>query len=593
MTVTPDQSDSSLLQEFALRRSQDAFGALVSRHSDWIYSAALRMVRDPHLAEDVAQAVFLILADKAGKLNAVSLPRWLFKVTCYASANAIRARTRRDKHERRAAMSISETHEPDPDRIWQEIAPLLDDSMSRLRSKDRDALLMRFYQQKDLAEVAAALGVSEGAAKIRILRALEKLRALLRRRGLVVPAAALSTALLAHTIHAAPANIAAGCVPASASIKAIAIAKGASTMMMTAKIKIAAAVILIGAVPFGAGALILADSTAPPAVTPAHSIVSADIPAAADEAPPLDPRIAPLVTRRTDIILVIDVTKIDLDALADDMRKELSQTSMDATSSARINGMIQMGVNSGKLWFKGFEQAGGTSIYLLAREDQLMAAAPPSNSLHFQHATIVLPADSPEAAQNLARYMVTSSGSGPLTIVGSAAVLNPPLSAPDIGPDPRPALAAGLASAGDLPVRSAVNPLKLKQIMSKLMASGKLSSDFTGHEWDSVQYCSINLVLPPAESPCFFIISHHKDPAAAESARADGIQRIARILDKQSGKNDPIAQSMLKFIGTEKFTVKDGDVIATMDLHAYWDLLFTAVSSTLPPSAPQPQGPTN
>src|ERR1700722_10094883 len=113
MTVTPDQSDSSLLQEYAADRSQDAFTELVSRHSNWVYSAALRMVRDRHLAEDVAQAVFLVMADKAGKLTAIPLHRWLFKVTRYASANALRARSRRDKYERRAAMATSETHEPD------------------------------------------------------------------------------------------------------------------------------------------------------------------------------------------------------------------------------------------------------------------------------------------------------------------------------------------------------------------------------------------------------------------------------------------------------------------------------------------------
>ncbi len=123
MTVTTDQPDSSLLQEFAARRSQDAFRELVSRHSDWVYSAAVRMVRDRHLAEDVAQAVFLIMAEKAGKLAAVPLHRWLFKVTRYASANAIRARSRREKYERRAAMFTSEIHEADPEKMWRKSRP--------------------------------------------------------------------------------------------------------------------------------------------------------------------------------------------------------------------------------------------------------------------------------------------------------------------------------------------------------------------------------------------------------------------------------------------------------------------------------------
>src|SRR5580658_9536159 len=129
MTVMPDQSDTSLLRDFVDHRSQAACTELVSRHSNWVYSAAVRMVRDRHLAEDVAQAVFLVLADKAGKLGAVPLHRWLFKVTRYASANAIRSQTRRDKYERLAAMSSSEVLEADPEKMWDEIAPLLDDAM--------------------------------------------------------------------------------------------------------------------------------------------------------------------------------------------------------------------------------------------------------------------------------------------------------------------------------------------------------------------------------------------------------------------------------------------------------------------------------
>src|ERR1700722_3624194 len=105
MTVISNQSDASLLREFANRRSQEAFNELVSRHSNWVYSTAARLVRDPHLAEDVAQAVFIVLADKAAKLSDAPLHAWLFKVTRYAAANAIRARSRRDKHERFAAMS--------------------------------------------------------------------------------------------------------------------------------------------------------------------------------------------------------------------------------------------------------------------------------------------------------------------------------------------------------------------------------------------------------------------------------------------------------------------------------------------------------
>jgi RNA polymerase sigma factor (sigma-70 family) len=587
MTVTPDQSDSLLLQEFAAHRSQDAFTELVSRHSNWVYSAAARMVRDPHLAEDVAQAVFLVLADKAGKLKAVPLHRWLFKVTRYASANAIRARARRDKYERRAAMSTSEIHESNPDQLWQEIAPILDDSMNRLRSADRDALLMRFYQQKSVADVGTALGVSEGAAKVRVLRAIEKLRTILRRRGINAPTDTLGMALLVHTTHAAPATFVAGCMPASASIKATAISKGVSIMTFSTKIKIAAALLLVGGVSVGAGAYYLTSSSDRPEVAaqpaPAPAVV-----APADTTYGLDPRVAPFVTRRTDILMAIDLNKLDLDAVAADMLKELSQSQMDAPSAAHINGMIQMGLGVGKQWINGFEQAGGTSMFLACREDQFIGG----DSMHFSHATIVFPADSVAAAQNLARFL-RSSGSGPLTIVGTTVVINPPVYQPSTGSDSRPALAAGLSTAGDMPIRTAVNPLKLKEIMPKLMGSAKGFTSFTGHEWDTVESCSINLVLPPAESPGFVIISHHKDPASAETGKSNAAERIDRWFNQHANTNDPVAQKTWRFILTEKFAVRDSDVVTTMDLHAYWDLLFTAVRVATQPPTSQPQRPAN
>jgi RNA polymerase sigma factor (sigma-70 family) len=596
MTVIPDQSDSSLLQEFAAHRSQDAFAALVSRHSNWVYSAAARMVGDPHLAEDIAQAVFLILANKAGKIGAVPFHRWLFKVTRYACANATRARTRRDKHERHAAMLTSEIQKPDPDSIWQEIAPALDDALGRLRSKDRDALVLRFYQQKDPAEVAAALGVSEGAAKIRIFRALEKLRAVLRRRGIVIPSADLSAALLVHTTSAAPSGIVTACLSASTSINATAIAKGVSNMMTLAKIKLAAALILLCAIPVAAGALFLADSAPAPSPAPQQTeaqVAAAAQPSAANAAASgLDPRVAPFVTNRTDIIIQVDLTAIDLDALAADMRKELQQTSMDAASAAHVNELIQMGLDAGGKWINDFARAGGTTMFVVAGADQLVIPSAAGNSsLHFNHATIVFPTDSNAAAQNLAEFL-TSPGSGPLAIVGNAVVANPPTAQPSTRPDPRPALAAGLSAAGDATVRAAINPAELNAIIPQLLASGNVPMTFTDNEWAGVESATIRLALPPAEPPVFSVISRYKDPASAEIGRTKAVRRIDRALKQHSAADTPLGRRMLKFMRTEKFTVKDSNLVATMDLHAYWDLLFAAVNIGQPHAA-QPPSPAN
>jgi RNA polymerase sigma factor (sigma-70 family) len=591
MTVASDQSDSSLLREFAVHRSQAAFTDLVSRHSGWVYSAAVRMVRDPHLAEDVTQAVFLVLAEKAGKLTAVPLHRWLFKVTRYAAANAIRARTRRDKHERRAAMSFSETYQPDPDQMWREISPVLDDSMSRLRSCDRDALILRFYQQKSVAEVGAVLGVSEGAAKIRIIRAVEKLRAHLRRRGITAPAEALSAGMLVHATHAAPVNFANGCVPTSASIDAIAISKGVSTMLIWVKIKIAVILIVIGAIPIGTGAFLLADRPTPVPQPAAASAVAA--PAVPEVTPSLDPGVAPFVTNSTDIIIAIDLTKIDLDALAADMRTELGQMQMDAPSVGRLNGMIQMGLAAGKPWISGFKQAGGTSMFFLSRSDDLKLDNATGRLFLKNPTTIVYPTDSPDAAQTLARYLA-KPGSRPPEVIGNAVVdatSSPGLPQLGFSPDPRPALAAGLAAGGDLPIRVAINPRKLGEIMPKLMASGGVSMDFPADEWDNVESESINLVLPPDQSPRYLIFTHFKDPASAEVSRGKAVQRIDHFLKSASATSSPVTASMLKFIATEKFTTKGSDVVATMDLHAYWDLLFSAIRNASQPPASQPPQP--
>ena len=150
-----------------------------------------------------------------------------------------------------------------------------------------------------------------------------------------------------------------------------------------------------------------------------------------------------------------------------------------------------------------------------------------------------------------------------------------------------------MAAGGDLSVRSAINPRKLAEIMPKLMASGGVTMNFAGNEWDNVEFDSINLVLPPAQSPGFLIISHHKDTASAQASHDKAVQRIDNWL-KSTDTSSPLAASMRKFISTEKFTVKDSDVVATMDLHAYWDLLFSAIrNATSQPASQQPQEPTN
>jgi RNA polymerase sigma factor (sigma-70 family) len=202
--------DWQLLQAYAKDRSESAFAELVKRHLDWVYSVALRHVGDPHLAQDVVQSVFVLLARKVRDLRpGTILSGWLFRTTRHVAAHARRAEERRKRREATASIMIHDLSSPASDEIlWQQLSPHLEVAVAALSETDRSAILLRFYEKMSMRKVGERLGISEEAAKKRVSRAVEKMREFLDQRGVKRSGAVLAAVLAEKTVQTAPAALA-------------------------------------------------------------------------------------------------------------------------------------------------------------------------------------------------------------------------------------------------------------------------------------------------------------------------------------------------------------------------------------------------
>ena len=246
-----DICDRELLAEFARNESEAAFAELVRRHIALVHSVAWRHTDNPESAQEITQAVFIILARKAVALGrGTVLSGWLQHTARLTAANFRRAEFRRIRREQEAFMQ-STIEEAAPDTAWAQLAPMLDEAVAHLGAADRAALVLRHFENKSLAEVGAALGTSEDAAKKRVTRALEKLRKFFTRRGVALSAAAIAGAVSANSVQAAPAGmaakvsvIAAKGVATTTSITTL--VKGTLKVMAWTKAKITVAVAVAG-----------------------------------------------------------------------------------------------------------------------------------------------------------------------------------------------------------------------------------------------------------------------------------------------------------------------------------------------------------
>jgi RNA polymerase sigma factor (sigma-70 family) len=253
-------TDRELLEQYVSSGSKEAFAALVRRHTDKVYAACRRQLRDPHLAEDATQATFMVLVRKARRLlPGVVIADWLFWTARHCAQEIRRARGRRARHEREAAMSRPEGPEPIESAAREELRAHLDGALAVLPAGQRQAAVLHYFYGKTQEEIARETGCPRTTVARRLSSALDKLRRALSRRGVTVSAAALTAVLAEEAAATAPAALVASveavCLGnAAASSLAAGAAQGAIKGMALVKIKVAAAVLCAAAVAGGGGA---------------------------------------------------------------------------------------------------------------------------------------------------------------------------------------------------------------------------------------------------------------------------------------------------------------------------------------------------
>ena len=314
-----EMEDQELLAEYVHTGSEAAFATLVARYVNLVYSAALRFTDNPHHAEEITQAVFVILARKAGSLRrGTVLSGWLYQTARLTAANFVKGEIRRQRREQEAYMQSTLTG-PEP-AAWEQIAPVLDEVMGRMGETDRNAIVLRFFENKTASEVAAKLKLSESAAHKRVSRALEKLRKMFTKRGVALPAAVLTTAIAANSVQAAPVALAKAVTAiavakgAAASGSTLTLIKGALKIMAWAKAKTA---VIVGV------ASILAVGTATPIVIHHYKAKATQISANTEQA------MASLFTSKTELS---DTDNANYRQLTGTTPAEMAQNFFDACS---------------------------------------------------------------------------------------------------------------------------------------------------------------------------------------------------------------------------------------------------------------------
>ncbi|MBN9691524.1 MAG: sigma-70 family RNA polymerase sigma factor [Verrucomicrobia bacterium] len=252
VTVRADPvDDAELLSRYAVSRSEEAFAELVRRHLDLVHSAALRQAGgNAAAAADIAQMVFIELARQAGTLSRhPALIGWLYTTTHRLAARYLRTESRRRRREEEAQHRQQLQHSAEPVADWGQLAPVLDAALNELGESDRLALLWRHFERRPFSEVGARLGLNEHAARMRVDRALDKLRGRLAKRGIHSTSAALTVALSGPVVVASPPQLAASITLAAVAATPLALSTfGFLTVMSSTPLKLAATALVCGVV---------------------------------------------------------------------------------------------------------------------------------------------------------------------------------------------------------------------------------------------------------------------------------------------------------------------------------------------------------
>lgn len=266
------KDDEALLRELRQGGDRGVLEELVRRHVDFVYSAAKRQVGgDAHLAEDVTQGVFVLLGRKRPAVAGGKLAGWLFNTTRFVARNAVKMERRRRKHERAAAGMRAEI--AGEDARWEDVGPVLDGAVAKLGRGERDVVLLHYFQNMTLGEVARKLGISEVAARQRSSRAVGKLREMLAKQGVACSAVGLAEGMRAYAVTHAPEGMVAKAGATTGG--GVAVASSAAGAMTALKVKVAAAV--VGAAVVVAGGVVMVERRVAPANPSGLVVPAADL----------------------------------------------------------------------------------------------------------------------------------------------------------------------------------------------------------------------------------------------------------------------------------------------------------------------------